>query len=107
MIAFNAAIILCQITKVKNNVFPSLGNQILCRHRGVRLQRLFSTQKVLVNDILVGLERILDYADIGLERFDCTSVRLYMKMILPSMTSHYWRKVDGWVCPVLSCDLLL
>ena len=27
--------------------------------------------KVLVNDILVGLERILDYAGVGLERFDC------------------------------------
>ena len=27
--------------------------------------------KVLVNDILVGLERILDYAGIGLERFVC------------------------------------
>ena len=28
--------------------------------------------KVLVNDILVGLERILDYAGVGLERFNCT-----------------------------------
>ena len=36
----------------------------------VRLQRLFSTQ-VLVNDILVGLQRILDYAGVGLEGFDC------------------------------------
>ena len=27
--------------------------------------------KVLVNDILVGLERILDYAGVGLERLDC------------------------------------
>ena len=27
--------------------------------------------KVLVNDILVGLERILDYVGVGLERFDC------------------------------------
>ena len=42
------AIILCRITKVKNNVLPSLGNQILCQiteYRGVRLQRLFSMQK--------------------------------------------------------------
>ena len=28
--------------------------------------------KVLVNDILVRLDRILDYAGVGLERFDCT-----------------------------------
>ena len=27
--------------------------------------------KVLVNDILVELERILDYAGVGLERFNC------------------------------------
>ena len=73
MIVFNVAIILCWITKVENNVFPSLGNQILCRiteYRGFRLQRLFSIQKVLVNNILVGLERILDYTGVGLERFD-------------------------------------
>ena len=30
--------------------------------------------KVLVNDILVGLERILDYAGVGLEKFDCRAV---------------------------------
>ena len=77
MIVFNAAIIFCQITKVENNVFPSLGNQILCRiteYRGVRLQKLFSIQIVLVNNILVELERILDYAGVGLERFDCTCI---------------------------------
>ena len=28
--------------------------------------------KVLVNDILVGLKRILDYAGVRLERFGCT-----------------------------------
>ena len=33
--------------------------------------RGFFYTKVLVNDNLVGLERILDYAGIGLERFDC------------------------------------
>ena len=27
--------------------------------------------KVLLNDILVRLDRILDYAGVGLERFDC------------------------------------
>ena len=48
-------------------------------YRGVRLwstevsdYRGFSIQKVLVNDILVGLERILDYAGVRLERFDCS-----------------------------------
>ena len=61
MIAINAAIILCQITKVENSVFPSLGNQILCQITEV----VFYT-KVLVNDILVGLER-----------FDCSTSSLY------------------------------
>jgi len=32
--------------------------------------------KVLVNDILVGLERILDYTGVGLETFDCSSKKL-------------------------------
>ena len=27
--------------------------------------------KVLVNNILIGLERILDYAGVGLKKFDC------------------------------------
>ena len=35
-----------------------------------RLQRLL--YKVLVNDILVRLKRMLDYAGVRLERFDCT-----------------------------------
>ena len=29
--------------------------------------------KVLVHDIMVGLERILDYTGVGLEGFDCTT----------------------------------
>ena len=48
MIALNAAIILCRITNVENNVFPSIKNKNLCRimeYRGVRLQKLFSIQK--------------------------------------------------------------
>ena len=56
--------------KVENNVFPSIGHQILCqlmKYRGITLQRL-----LLVNDILVGLVRVLDYAGVGLERFNCT-----------------------------------
>ena len=32
-----------------------------------------SIQKCVLNDILVRLERILDYTGVGLERFDCTS----------------------------------
>ena len=52
VIVFNIAIILCWITKViKNNVLPSLWNQILCR-------------------IMEYRERILDYVGIGLEKFD-------------------------------------
>ena len=31
--------------------------------------------KVLVNDILVGLERIVDYTGGGLEKFDCRNSR--------------------------------
>ena len=43
-----------------------------------RVQRCQITEvvfytKVLVHDILVGLERILDCAGVGLERFDCTN----------------------------------
>ena len=32
---------------------------------------VFFLHKVLVNDILVRLERILGYAGVGLERFNC------------------------------------
>ena len=43
---------------------------------GYRVERCQITEvvfytKVLVNDILVRLERILDYTGVGLERFDC------------------------------------
>ena len=60
-----------------NSVFPSLGNQILCRiteYTGVSITEVVFYTKVLVNDILVGLERILDYAGVGLERFHCINL---------------------------------
>ena len=44
----------CRITKVKNNVFSSLGNQILCQMQSTVVVFYI---KVLVNDILVRLER--------------------------------------------------
>ena len=58
----------------------------MCRiteYRDVRLQSLFSTQ-VLVNDILVGLEKILNYAGAGLEKFYCTKNRLNFKNLCKS-----------------------
>ena len=78
MIVFNAAIILCRITKVKNNVFPSLGNQIVLDYRvqGCQITEVVFYTKVLINDILVGLERMLDYIGVGLDRYDCTSYGL-------------------------------
>ena len=45
-----------------------------------RVQRCQITEvfytKVLVNDILVRLERILDYAGVGLERFNCKHFKM-------------------------------
>ena len=75
MIVLNAAIILCQITKVNSNVFSSLRNQILCWiteyvQRFQITEVVFYTE-VLVYDNLVGLERILDYTGVRLERFGC------------------------------------
>ena len=64
MIVFNAAVILFQITEVKSNAFPSVGIKFF-----VRLQNL-----EVSNDILVRLERILDNAGVGLERFNCNSM---------------------------------
>ena len=61
MIVFNAAIILCWNTKVENNVFPSK----FCVK--LRITEVVLYTKVLVNDILVVLERILDYAGVRLE----------------------------------------
>ena len=61
MIVFNAAIILCWNTKVENNVFPSN----FCVE--LRITEVVFYTKVLVNDILVVLERILDYAGVRLE----------------------------------------
>ena len=64
---FNAVVILCWITKVKN---ISQGNQILCQIMEYRTVEVVFYIKLLVNDILVGLERILDYAGIRLDRFN-------------------------------------
>ena len=49
--------------------------------------------KVLVNDILVRLERILDYAGVGLERFNCTDMTgeptiLYQKKRITECAPH-------------------
>ena len=60
----NAAIIVRRITKVENNVFPSVRNQILGRIAEYRGEVVFYT-KMVVNDILIELERILDYAGVG------------------------------------------
>ena len=70
VIIFAATIILCWITKVKNNIFPSQGIQSLCQITEYRVVEVVFYIKVLVNDILVGLERILDYARVRLDRFD-------------------------------------
>ena len=35
---------------------------------------------VSVPHIMVGLERMLDYRDVGLERFPCTYLRTYVEM---------------------------
>ena len=45
------------------------GIKILCQITEVVLYT-----KVLINDVFVRLERILDYADVVLERFNCTLV---------------------------------
>ena len=42
---------------------------------------------MLVNDILVGLERILDYAGVGLERFICIMMTMYLSMLSPYFPS--------------------
>ena len=52
MIVFNAAIILSQITKVKNNVFPSLGNQILYQTTEYRVGLSDTTVLAIYRDIL-------------------------------------------------------
>ena len=74
MIIFKAAIILCQITKVENNVriFKSRESNFCVELQSTECQitEVVFYTKVLVNDILVGLERILHYADVRLERFD-------------------------------------
>ena len=70
MIAFDAAIILCRITEVKNNVTPNsreLNFVLDYRVRRCRITKVVFYTKVLVNDILVGLERILSYVVVGLE----------------------------------------
>ena len=72
MIVFNAAIILSWITTVENNVFPSLGNQIFVSEQRCQITEVVFYAKVLVNDIVVGLEKVVDCAGVGLERFDCT-----------------------------------
>ena len=46
MIVFNAAIVLCRIAEVKNNVFPSLGNKLLCRNTEYRGARFFLRKSV-------------------------------------------------------------
>ena len=75
-------------TKVENNVFPSLGIKFCVGLQSTevsdyRVQRFQITEvvfyaKVLVNDILVRLERILDYTDVRLERFDYTPLHCYI-----------------------------
>ena len=69
MIVFNAAIILCRVTEVKNNVFSSLRNQILCQSTEVSdYSGCFLHESV----VKWHFGRILDYAGGRLERFDCT-----------------------------------
>ena len=60
-----------------------------------RVQRCQITEvvfytKLLVNDILVGIERILDYAGVGLERFGCTS----LEHTLYFFFCHLMRKIS-------------
>ena len=52
--------------------------------QGCQIIELVFYTKALVNDILVGLERILDYAGAGLERFYCTKNRLNFKNLCKS-----------------------
>ena len=35
-----------------------------------------------INEILVGLERILDYAGVGLEKFDCIAAACGFKLLI-------------------------
>ena len=92
MIVFNTAIILCQITEVKINVFQSkfcvgLRSTEVSDYRGSFLQ-------VLLNDILVRLERILDYVGVGLERFDCqTNSSEISKLFFPNQSNEHWYQV--------------
>ena len=51
------------------------------KYKGVRFRGCFP--KVLVNDILVGLERIMDYTGVGLERFNCIVMIMYLSMLSP------------------------
>ena len=44
--------------------------------------------KVLVNDILVGLERILDYTGVGLERFNCNNFACICNSMFPSLNEQ-------------------
>ena len=57
----------------------------ITEYRSVQLQRLFHIQ-VLVNDILVGLERILVIVHVRLERFNCNQLT-YSKRYLATFTT--------------------
>ena len=60
-----------------HQIFKNLSEKLVIKfHWPYGVQRCQITEvvfytKVLVNDILAGLERILDYAGVRLERFSC------------------------------------
>ena len=71
----------------------------------VIIEVVFCT-KILVNSILVELERIMDYAGAGLERFHCVAILCYVtlskKMIPLYLYPYLFRCCTSCMCEYMS-----